>query len=112
MSEYWVSHKKYFCRYCEIYIADDAPSRRLHENGLRHKGNTERFIRALYKSGEKKKKELDEEKREMVRVEQASSLLTNLSFAVANRIVFRLLKPLLHKMLVQESPSQFPKALL
>ncbi|KXN90845.1 WW domain-binding protein 4 [Leucoagaricus sp. SymC.cos] len=71
MSEYWVSKKKYFCKYCEIYIADDAPSRQHHENGLKHKGNIERFIRGIYKAGEKKKKDQEEEKREMARVEQA-----------------------------------------
>ena len=70
MSEYWVSHKKYFCKYCNIYIADDAPSRRQHESGLRHKGNVERFVRGLYKSGEKRKQDLEEEKREMARVEK------------------------------------------
>ncbi|KAF9447948.1 hypothetical protein P691DRAFT_670391 [Macrolepiota fuliginosa MF-IS2] len=72
MSEYWVSKKKYFCKYCEIYIADDVPSRQHHENGLRHKGNVERFIRGIYKAGEKKKKDQEEEKREMARVEQAA----------------------------------------
>ncbi|KAF8972982.1 hypothetical protein BDZ97DRAFT_1988692 [Flammula alnicola] len=71
MSDYWVSKKKYFCKYCEIYIADDAPSRKQHEIGLRHKGNVERFIRGIYKTGEKQKKDLEEEKREMKRVEQA-----------------------------------------
>ncbi|KAJ7096375.1 hypothetical protein C8R44DRAFT_591739, partial [Mycena epipterygia] len=74
MSEYWVSKKKYYCKYCEIYIADDAPSRQQHENGLRHKGNTERFIRSIYKAGEKKKKDDEEERREMVRVEQAAQI--------------------------------------
>jgi len=74
MSEYWVSKKKYFCKYCDIYIADDAPSRQQHENGLRHKGNVERFIRGIYKAGEKHKKDLEEEKREMKRVEQASKI--------------------------------------
>jgi WW domain-binding protein 4 len=73
MSEYWVSKKKYFCKYCDIYIADDAPSRQQHENGLRHKGNVERFVRGIYKAGEKHKKDLEEEQREMRRVEQASS---------------------------------------
>lgn len=72
MSEYWVSRKKYFCKYCEIYIADDAPSRQQHENGMRHKGNKERFVRNLYKQGERKKKDLEEERREMARVEQVS----------------------------------------
>ena len=70
MSEYWVSNKKYYCKYCEIYIADDAPSRQHHENGLRHKGNRDRFVRGLYKQGEKRKKDLEEEKREIARVEQ------------------------------------------
>jgi WW domain-binding protein 4 len=74
MSEYWVSKKKYFCKYCDIYIADDVPSRQQHENGLRHKGNVERFIRGIYKAGEKHKKDLEEEKRETKRVEQASEI--------------------------------------
>lgn len=70
MSEYWVSKKKYFCKYCETYIADDAPSRQQHENGLRHKGNLDRFIRGLYKAGEQRKKDEIEEKRELARIEQ------------------------------------------
>ncbi|KAJ7262230.1 hypothetical protein B0H12DRAFT_321708 [Mycena haematopus] len=74
MSEYWVSKKKYFCKYCDIYIADDAPSRQQHENGLRHKGNQERFIRGIYKAGEKKKKDDEEERREMARVEQVAQI--------------------------------------
>ncbi|KAF9263410.1 hypothetical protein L218DRAFT_999727 [Marasmius fiardii PR-910] len=72
MSEYWVSKKRYYCKYCEIYIADDAPSRQQHENGLRHKGNRDRFIRGLYKEGEKRKKDQEEEKREMARIESAA----------------------------------------
>ncbi|KAF7315390.1 hypothetical protein MIND_00053700 [Mycena indigotica] len=74
MSEYWVSKKKYLCKYCNIYIADDQPSKQLHENGLKHKGNLERYIRGIYKAGEKKKKEDEEERREMVRVEQAAQI--------------------------------------
>jgi WW domain-binding protein 4 len=70
MSEYWVSKKRYFCKYCDVYIADDVPSRQHHENGLRHKGNVERFVRGLYKAGEKRKKDAEEEKREMMRIEQ------------------------------------------
>ncbi|TFK54533.1 hypothetical protein OE88DRAFT_1625642 [Heliocybe sulcata] len=72
MSEYWVSNKKYYCKYCEIYITDDAPSRRQHENGLRHQGNKERFVRGLYKASEKRKQDAEEEKRDMARVEQAA----------------------------------------
>jgi len=73
MSEFWVSKKRYFCKYCDTYIADDVPSRQHHENGLRHKGNVDRFVRGLYKAGEKQKKDADEEKREMMRIERAAS---------------------------------------
>ncbi|KAH9036723.1 hypothetical protein EDB83DRAFT_2543534 [Lactarius deliciosus] len=73
MSEYWVSKKRYFCKYCDTYIADDVPSRQHHENGLRHKGNVERFVRGLYKAGEKQKKDAEEEKREMMRIERAAN---------------------------------------
>ena len=72
MSEYWVSKKKYFCQYCDIFIADDVPSRSHHENGMRHKGNKERFVRGLYKAGEKMKKDAEEEKREMKNIETAA----------------------------------------
>lgn len=27
MADYWVSRDKYFCKYCNIYIADDKPVR-------------------------------------------------------------------------------------
>ncbi|KAG2036059.1 hypothetical protein BDR03DRAFT_866923 [Suillus americanus] len=73
MSEYWVSHKRYHCKYCNIYIADDVPSRQHHENGMRHKGNVERFVRGLYKAGEKAVKDKDEEKREMERISKAAA---------------------------------------
>ncbi|KAH9954931.1 hypothetical protein BC827DRAFT_1097273, partial [Russula dissimulans] len=73
MSEYWVSKNRHFCKYCDVYIADDAPSRQHHENGLRHKGNVDRFVRGLYKEGVKRKKDADEEKREMQRIEQAAN---------------------------------------
>ena len=27
MADYWISRDKYFCKYCNIYIADDKPVR-------------------------------------------------------------------------------------
>ncbi|KAH7888756.1 hypothetical protein F5I97DRAFT_1950306 [Phlebopus sp. FC_14] len=72
MSEYWVSHKRYHCKYCNIYVADDKPSRTQHENGLRHKGNVERFVRSLYKEGEKRVREREEEKGVMAGVSRAA----------------------------------------
>ncbi|KAG9097789.1 hypothetical protein FRC06_007189 [Ceratobasidium sp. 370] len=72
MSEYWVSKKRYWCKYCGISIADDAPSRQHHEGGLRHKGNVERYIRDIYKSSEKRKKDAAEEERELRRINAAA----------------------------------------
>ncbi|KAG8758496.1 hypothetical protein FRC12_010000 [Ceratobasidium sp. 428] len=72
MSEYWVSKKRYWCKYCGISIADDAPSRQHHEGGLRHKGNVERYIRDIYKTGEKRKKDAAEEERELRRINAAA----------------------------------------
>lgn len=60
------------CQYCETFIADDVPSRTQHESGLRHKGNKERYIRNLYKTGIKKKQDLEEEKVAMKFVEAAA----------------------------------------
>ncbi|KAK4703009.1 WW domain-binding protein 4, partial [Phenoliferia sp. Uapishka_3] len=73
MSEYWVSKDKYFCKYCNIFIADDKPSRALHETGLRHKGNYERFIRDIYKRGARNEKDKAEESRELERIEAAAN---------------------------------------
>ncbi|KIJ18764.1 hypothetical protein PAXINDRAFT_97504 [Paxillus involutus ATCC 200175] len=81
MSEYWVSHKRYHCKYCNIYIADDKPSRQQHENGLRHKGNVERFVRGLYKEGEKRVRDREEEKGIMASVGKAADAAYALDLA-------------------------------
>ncbi|KAH8082206.1 hypothetical protein HD553DRAFT_67467 [Filobasidium floriforme] len=70
MTEYWVSKKQYWCKYCNIFIRDDAPSRSHHENGLRHQGNKDRFLRNIYKTGEKSVREKEDEARIMKKIEQ------------------------------------------
>ncbi|KAH9814173.1 hypothetical protein DFH28DRAFT_318753 [Melampsora americana] len=72
MTEYWVSKQSYYCKYCEIYIRDDKPSRAQHENGLRHKGNLERYIRDIYKKEERINYEKEEEKRLMKKINDAA----------------------------------------
>ena len=42
---------KYLCKYCDIFITDDKPSRAQHENGMRHKGNKDKYIKDLYRKG-------------------------------------------------------------
>ncbi|WRT68041.1 uncharacterized protein IL334_005016 [Kwoniella shivajii] len=73
MTEYWVSKKQYFCKYCNIYIRDDAPSRKQHETGLKHIGNVERYIRDLYKTGAMAKKDKAVEAAEMARIEASAA---------------------------------------
>lgn len=37
MSEYWVSQAKHYCKFCNIWMADNKPSKQLHENSVKHK---------------------------------------------------------------------------
>lgn len=74
MTEYWVSKQSYFCKYCEIYIRDDKPSRAQHENGLRHKGNLERYIRDIYKKEERIQKERADEAIQISKINEAARL--------------------------------------
>lgn len=73
MSEFWVSRKKWTCKYCDVTINDDIPSKQQHENGLRHKGNVERHLRQAYKKSEKDRKEDSHAKREMAKIEKVST---------------------------------------
>ncbi|KAK8858835.1 hypothetical protein IAR55_003065 [Kwoniella newhampshirensis] len=73
MTEYWVSKKQYWCKYCDIFIRDDAPSRKQHETGLKHQGNKERFIRDLYKGGEKAKRDRAAAATEMAAIEASAA---------------------------------------
>ena len=51
-------------------------SRRQHETGLKHQGNKERFIRELYKGGDRVKREKLAEAADMARIESVSSIVT------------------------------------
>ncbi|KAJ3040556.1 hypothetical protein HDV00_010736 [Rhizophlyctis rosea] len=57
MSERWVSNKKFFCKYCQIYIQDNKPSRTLHEQGRKHKEAVEAFLQGIHKNSEEKQRE-------------------------------------------------------
>ncbi|KAL7414477.1 hypothetical protein BDY24DRAFT_369652 [Mrakia frigida] len=81
MTEFWKSTKKWHCKYCDIHINDDAPSRQLHETGFRHIGNKERHLREIYKSGERKQKDADHEKKEIARMEKAAQAAYALDLA-------------------------------
>ncbi|KAH9460080.1 hypothetical protein Pst134EB_008283 [Puccinia striiformis f. sp. tritici] len=74
MTEFWVSKQSYFCKYCDIFIRDDKPSRAQHENGLRHKGNLERYIRDIYKKEDRAQKERADEASQVSKIERAAQI--------------------------------------
>ncbi|KAK9897062.1 hypothetical protein P389DRAFT_178799 [Cystobasidium minutum MCA 4210] len=79
MSEYWVSQGKFYCKYCKVYIADDKPSRSHHDSGFRHKGNLERYIREIYKKGNKQEREKAEEARQIAAIDAAAAAAMGIS---------------------------------
>ena len=51
-------------------------SRTHHETGLRHKGNYERYIRDIYKKGERDNRDKAQEAKEIARIDAVRSLPT------------------------------------
>lgn len=60
------------CTYCNVTINDDAPSRRQHEMGLRHKGNVQRAIGEQYDRAAAARRAAADAAREMARIEAAA----------------------------------------
>ncbi|CAG8482488.1 12851_t:CDS:2 [Funneliformis mosseae] len=71
-SDYWISQQKHWCQYCRIYIADNKPSRTMHEQGKKHKENVEKFLRDIRRRDHENRKEDEKTKRELDRIERAA----------------------------------------
>ncbi|WFD35084.1 mRNA cleavage and polyadenylation factor subunit [Malassezia cuniculi] len=52
MADVWVSRRRWTCKYCNVTVNDDVPSRRHHENGVRHKQNVEQALKNLYRESQ------------------------------------------------------------
>ncbi|ORX38793.1 hypothetical protein BCR36DRAFT_18833 [Piromyces finnis] len=72
MSEYWVSNKKYYCKYCKIYITDNKISRQNHDNGRKHKEIVQMYIRDVQKRKQEEDKEAEATRRMLQQVEKAA----------------------------------------
>lgn len=72
MADVWIGRKRWTCKYCNVTINDDVPSRQHHESGLRHKHNVERSLRGLYKENSLKRREEEQHAREIAQIEQAA----------------------------------------
>ena len=72
MTDVWVSRKRWTCKYCNVTINDDVPSRRHHESGSRHKKNLAQALDHLHKvKDEKRRKDLQTQS-EIQRIESAA----------------------------------------
>ncbi|SPO22730.1 uncharacterized protein UTRI_01408 [Ustilago trichophora] len=69
MADVWISRKRWTCKYCDVTINDDLPSRRHHESGLRHKQNVEKALQDLYRKGEEERKDAERIRKEMAQIE-------------------------------------------
>ncbi|SPO24903.1 uncharacterized protein UTRI_01408_B [Ustilago trichophora] len=69
MADVWISRKRWTCKYCDVTINDDLPSKRHHESGLRHKRNVEKALQDLYRKGEQERKDAEQTRKEMARIE-------------------------------------------
>lgn len=72
MADVWISRKRWTCKYCQVTINDDPPSRRHHESGMRHKHNVERALRALHRDTDAQRRAEQEKQRTMQQIEQAA----------------------------------------
>ncbi|KAI8814163.1 hypothetical protein BJ742DRAFT_325748 [Cladochytrium replicatum] len=72
MSEYWVSGKKYYCRYCKIYVTDNKPSRQHHENGKKHRDLEQAFLREVTRRQGDKERESKEAQKLLAQIDRAA----------------------------------------
>lgn len=72
MADVWISRKRWTCKYCNVTINDDIPSRRHHESGMRHKNNVDRALRALHRENDDKRRADAETQRAMRQIESAA----------------------------------------
>lgn len=57
MSEFWVSGKRNFCKFCRIFVYDNASSRSQHESHPAHKNAVQRFVRQIEQKSLKEAKD-------------------------------------------------------
>lgn len=69
MTEYWVSQKQHFCEHCKIFIANNAASKGMHENGTRHKENVAKRLADMRKRNVVEKREKEQMDRDLERIE-------------------------------------------
>eukprot|EP01104_Vermistella_antarctica_P014205 TRINITY_DN4429_c0_g1_i1.p1 TRINITY_DN4429_c0_g1~~TRINITY_DN4429_c0_g1_i1.p1 ORF type:complete len:423 (-),score=147.56 TRINITY_DN4429_c0_g1_i1:33-1301(-) len=72
MSEYWVSQDKFYCKYCKVYMQDNAAVKRIHEQGKKHKEKVVDFLSDARKRKSAKVTQEAELKKEIARLTAAA----------------------------------------
>ena len=73
MTEYWVSHGKHYCEYCNANIQNHKRAIANHESSAFHKGNVQKFLETKKKIRENDDKKQQEVMAEIVRVTMAAT---------------------------------------
>ena len=82
MSEYWVSQAKHYCKFCNIWIADNKPSKQLHEGSVKHKIAVDLFHKEKREKtlhGARSEKELKQQLKEIEKAANEAIQLDKLS---------------------------------
>ncbi|KAE8190083.1 hypothetical protein CF336_g5460 [Tilletia laevis] len=64
---------RWTCKYCDLTINDDVPSRAAHEGGFRHKAAVERALRQTYKKAERGRRDAAIQAKEIAKLDKAAS---------------------------------------
>ncbi|KAJ3126178.1 hypothetical protein HK098_007810 [Nowakowskiella sp. JEL0407] len=70
MTEFWVSQKKHWCKYCKMFVTDNKISRQNHDSGKRHKDLEQQYIREIQKRQADKRREENETRKILAQVEK------------------------------------------
>lgn len=68
MAEYWKSTPSYWCKFCSQYVRDTTIERKNHEATAKHQNNIQRNLRDLHKNQEREKREKQQAKDEVARL--------------------------------------------
>ncbi|CAK4032267.1 related to formin binding [Lecanosticta acicola] len=68
MSEYWKSTPSYWCKFCSQYVRDTTIERKNHEATAKHQNSIQRSLRELHKNQEREKREEQQAKAEVARL--------------------------------------------
>ncbi|KAJ1724280.1 WW domain binding protein 4 [Coemansia erecta] len=70
----WVHNTKYWCQYCQIFVQDNKSSRAMHDNGAKHKGNVEKYLRKIDKVSKDRDDAKTKLRTELDKIEKAAAL--------------------------------------